>query len=250
MKWSTHVVAFRAPARRATTSGLLATPCYVLLAVAVLDQLPHMLCYMPLTALTVPAAWAMLMEVAVSARLVLLCYVLLEVGGSARLAMLCYVLPDKLVLDRPVCSICYLPLAVALVLVRPVSSICYLLWVGVVLVQQVLSICYLPLGAVVAQQVWSICYSPLGAAALVLPVCSICYLPWEAALGRPVCSICYVLWAVILVRQAFLPCCVPMVLRQPLLVFVLHYEGVLSRILRLLLAVLSSLSLFLVVWSF
>ena len=112
MKWLAQVVAFRVPARRATTSALLATPCYVLLAVVVLDPLCYMLCYMPLTAATVAAAWAMLLEVGVSSLAVLLCYVLL----------------DKLVLDRLVCSICYLPLAVALAVfsARPVSSICYL----------------------------------------------------------------------------------------------------------------------------
>ena len=100
MKWLVRVVVSRLLDR-------LATPCYVPLAVVVLGQLAHVLCCVPLTAMAVAAAWATLMEVAVSALSVLLCYVLLEVGGSARLAMLCYVLPDKLVLDRPVCSICY-----------------------------------------------------------------------------------------------------------------------------------------------
>ena len=103
---------------RAVVSRLLdrlATPCYVLLAVVVLDQLAHVLCYVPWTVVAVAAARAKLMEAAVLALLVLLCYVLLE----------------EVVLDRPVCSICYLPLAVALAMVsdRLALLICYVLQV-------------------------------------------------------------------------------------------------------------------------
>ena len=72
---------------------------------------------------------------------------------------------------------------------------------------------------------------------------------WQAASGRPVCSICYLLWEVISVRQVFLLYCVLLVLHLHLQVFVLHYEGVLLRILLLLLAFVSLLSL-LLAWSF
>ena len=65
MKWLARLLAFRVSARRATSSALLATPCYVPQAVAVFEQLPHMLCYMPLTAVAVVAAQATLLDAAV-----------------------------------------------------------------------------------------------------------------------------------------------------------------------------------------
>ena len=107
MKWLVRVAVSR-------LLDQLATPCYGLLAVVVLDHLAHVLCYVPLMAVAVAAARAKLMEAAVSALSVLLCYVLLE---------------EEEVLDRLVCLTCYLPLAVALVMVsaRLALLICYVL---------------------------------------------------------------------------------------------------------------------------